>query len=147
MTEPRPRGRPKKVVAVPKEEINPDCQPATRGYVKCIARKIFKESKHVHKSPQPLVGFVMLFSFINVFITAASWASSPTHEGSIWVIIAAIFWVSLEALIAVVGSCLVSPEIDESLTGTLSWDNPNLDPAFEKHTPPPPICEKKEECG
>jgi len=52
MTEPkRGRGRPRK--EQPVEETNPDCEIATKGFVKCIARDLIEEGNHNYYENKP----------------------------------------------------------------------------------------------
>jgi hypothetical protein len=46
MTEAKKRGRPKKEEKEEKVE-NPDCEPATKGFVKCLMRKY--DNGHTHE--------------------------------------------------------------------------------------------------
>ena len=90
MSEPvkRGRGRPRKTEPVQTKPTNPDCEPATKGYVKCVARTLVDrmgqeiEANGVNSDPGNMLiisslGFVfawMLAMFVRTEPVAA-WAS------------------------------------------------------------------------
>lgn len=134
----RPVGRPKKVRDPIKaaEEFNrvhnPDSEPASKGYVKCVARKIVSHSYHRHQNP--LLGTLAVMSVLVLF---ASWViviSNPSNH-NVYLVGSALAFQSGAILLA----CIVTPP-------------PKLEPItpkddikqIQKYTPPP--CEKKDGC-
>ena len=76
MTEPkRKAGRPRKVV----EEVNPDCEPATKGYVKCLLRKT---RDHSHEQRVTESGCCTLVSAICWVYISLSWLWMCVSRGA-----------------------------------------------------------------
>lgn len=116
-----------------KKPENPDCEPATKGFVKCIVRKA-AEHKHAINIDNCIVMFLaVLLSFV--------W---------VW---AAVYHDSILALTTGIGALMmftVGFSFEGSHTGTSNIDGrictEYIYPDYlKKYTPP--VCEKKKECG
>ena len=117
-----------------KKPENPDCQPATKGYVKCVVRKA---AEHKHK-----FGFDCGSIVIMVVLLSLAWVFCVSiHESNLaWITgIGALMMVS-------VGACYDEDKKTETSTidGRICTDYVYPD-YLKKYTPP--VCEKKKECG
>lgn len=133
---PRKRGRPKKVVATPIDAAeafnkahNPDCEPATRGYVKCIARKL-DCTLNMGRQYGPSACLWFLLSLIFGIGAVAVWIIG-SHD-TIYAIIAAV-------------CCLIACHDGLLYCAVKSDQRSNLG-YMGKYTPPTPVCEKRKEC-
>ena len=129
----RGRGRPRKdgqPVQSRKPE-NPDCEPATKGYVKCIARKTLK---HQHKKDS-CYGITLLGALVGWFWLLGNAMVIPTRqltETHFYILLAATTVLTLLSI------DLVRAEDDCTFTPDTEF------PVIQKYEPP--TCEKKEEC-
>jgi len=71
----RKRGRPRKVIA-PVEPISPDCEPATKGFVKKIMR--LYDTNHKHRMPASVFGCVL--GIATLLFTGMIMSASHTAE-------------------------------------------------------------------
>jgi hypothetical protein len=99
MTEAK-RGRPRKnPVAIPFDKnlnvVNPDCEPATKGYVKRIARAVVNNTEHTHKTVGSGWGFFST-STISMIISGILWAVAIriSDTAQYQTMLATIFWMS-----------------------------------------------------
>lgn len=121
-----------------KKPENPDCEPATKGYVKCIARTVISKHKHYQSSSRKdgtEIGF-LLFAAVWLFSGLFSLnAALPTHYFE------QISWLSGFAAII-----MVFVNIDVSGIGSNYTHNGESDiKAIQKYEPPK--CESpKRDC-
>lgn len=138
MTTPAPTkrsvGRPRKNA---KKQENPDCELATKGYVKCLMRKM-TDLKHSHAVCNPdqteNIGWVMAAT---AAVTPFCWmfsvrAGAPNME----TMFATIFWIS--ALICLACSLEHDVRIQKEMTSD------HIPDYLKKHEEPP--CEPKRGC-
>lgn len=129
----RGRGRPWKVVE-PDATKNPDCEPATKGFVKCVVRKA---AEHKHK-----FGFDLWPMIVVIGILSLAWVFCVSiHESNLaWITgIGALMMIS-------VGVCFDEDKKTETSTIDGSFGTPYTYPDYiKKYTPP--VCEPKKECG
>jgi hypothetical protein len=153
----RGRGRPRKVAnadAIAKMKIeamlaedemrarlyakpkNPDCEVATKGYVKCIARKT---TKHAHAQTCRST-----FTLLSVLFLTCSWVVCAfiIHDST-------IAWISGVGALMMVAVALDHDADYAGKTETSDIDGNPITPHgypeyLQKYTPP--TCEKKKEC-
>ena len=113
---------------------NPDCEMASKGYVKCIARKL---GEHTHDNfiiamswaILALIAFaVMMFCYPAALVRNS--ISGPT-------IIITLF---------IIGVHQMGVSFASNLLSTSKSENVATIKAIQKYTPPAPVCEKKKEC-
>ena len=135
-----------------KEEKNPDCEPATKGYVKCQIRKLISVSGHSHGNHNELcgvLGLLSLFAFIgSLVVSFLFYFVPPAGVGSIYSLAqcqtAACYTFTFCAVMGVIcGSCLISECKDETEPNTII-DEDGTQSEFQKYEPP---CEKKDDCS
>ena len=118
-----------------KKPENPDCEPATKGYVKCVARKTMKHThmvdidnlltaNFVSNSCVCLISFALIIHILDVDLVSVLLCLIGGFVSLMIVI--SIMWINAEA-----ETSDVNFEVD-------------LHRAIKKHTPPE--CEKKKEC-
>ena len=135
MSEPvkRGRGRPRKTEPVQTKPTNPDCEPATKGYVKCVARKIINNGGIYFEAVNPSLS-INNFIGIVAFLFGIWWVAAVAFQDS------TVAWV-----MGVASICMLSVATE------MSWHkhevivklNGDKEPAFQKYTP---VCEEKKEC-
>ena len=141
----RGRGRPRKVVE-PEAPKNPDCEPATKGFVKCIARTVVNESvKHTHPFGRDLLSEnLCAVSLLGVFgfglVAICEYGALNIHGWFPTCVLG--FLIS----VGITGATIVTSEQTErggqTWRGEYQWGHPI--PQIQKYEPP---CEKKKECG
>lgn len=125
MISPAKRGRPKKAAE------NPDCEVATKGYVKCVARKL---GQHTHDNFTVVISSG-LFAAISIFALVVFGSDHMTiNEISIPTILMAFTLLGLY-------NCLVG--LFNFMSTGCSRDLNEID-NIQPHTEPP--CERKKEC-
>ena len=122
----------------PEEEPvkNPDCEPATRGYVKCLLRKI-----HHHNHAQDICfGLTGIFAIVMWGVTALTtdgWGTSPELLPFGW------YAPTGYCLLAAISlTCVAIDLIRSDFNTTIRFD-PYPD-EIEKWQPP--TCERKKDC-
>jgi len=132
MTAPTKRrvGRPRK------QPENPDCEVATRGYVKCVARKMTC-IKHTHETANgDATEAIGIATMVLIFVSIIGWLLASKSETSGMVtMFASIFWTSFVIFLAC--ACNASVSIDKA---ELSDYIPDY---LKKYEPP---CEPKRGC-
>ncbi len=119
-----------KKVKILKKPKNPDCEPATKGYVKCIARKGICSSVHRHEESNSLSMILGIFSTI-MFILAM-FAGYPSDHAK---------WGPVIIIFAIIGiSCALSLILDNN-TEYVRLASPDEIKEYE-----PPTCTEKNEC-
>ena len=116
-----------------KKPENPDCQPATKGYVKCVVRKA---AEHRHK-----YGFDCAPIVIMIAILSLAWAFCVSvHESN-------LAWITgIGALMMISVGVSFSDDTTETSNIDGSFGTPYPYPDYLKKYTPPVVCEKKE-CG
>ena len=130
----RGRGRPRKdgQPVHSSKPKNPDYEPATKGYVKCIARKL---ADHTHKRPLPMLNLSVA---IAGYTSGACWIFAiPETEIYKPSLITGIFLISIVCTINLIDWGL------QTETKTASGDFS----VIQKYQPPAECCEPaKKEC-
>jgi len=85
-----PRGRPKKVIAEPVPN-NPDQKLATRGYVKCIARKI-QSHQHVNNMSEGIGWSVISLLVMGLAMFAVTLILWDTHMPLVYLLLITVGW-------------------------------------------------------
>jgi hypothetical protein len=132
----KPVGRPRKV----KEPGNPDCAPATKGFVKCMLRTLIKESSHGHDFEGDTVAATLgAFSIVGIFATGLGFIITMGNPTTSWwsSVLASMFMMFITITIA----CLLADvRTDRSKIndGDIPW-------SFNAYTPPG-VCAPKKGC-
>lgn len=129
----RGRGRPKKVV----EPINPDYEPATKGFVKCIARKL---NAHKHTMDFNSILSYHVYSNLFLFVISACVAKMAVDTHDVLLIVVSL----LCAGAAIVILCAAANEYVEQSTSDTKNYSGEINKAIQKYEPP--TCEPKKEC-
>jgi len=142
--EKRPVGRPKKNPA-PETPKNPDCEPATKAYVKCLLRKVLPHShkQDIKFSMSGIGAFAMWFVTAFTTIGLGTTGGSPLPFG--WYPPTGYCLVAAAVLSCVAIDLIASreertwgylgdPENAEKIKATLKWE-------WE-----PPVCKNKDDC-
>jgi len=138
----------------PEDQTNPDCEPATKGFVKCIARTLFANTSHKHygnfdslRESFVMVGLAGVFGFglFTLFIGGAlhdpSTLAMMKHvEFARWVVSVSSTGL-ISSLILLAASLLC---ISEWVTDSASVGDANYIGVIQKYKPP--TCEKKKDC-
>ena len=139
-------------MGIPKERSlkNPDCEPATKGYVKCQIRKLISVSGHSHGNHDELcgaLGLLSLFAFIGSLVVSFLLYFVPPGAGSIYSLaqcqtVACYTFTFCTVMGVICGSCLIAECKDETEPNTII-DEDSTPSEFQKYEPP---CEKKDRC-
>ena len=131
--EKRGRGRPRKNPQEESGQKNPDCEPATKGYVKCLCRKISE-----HRHPQNAFPFLAIgataISSIVIILELITPATNSFSECE-WYSMCTILIVGIIMAIDTIGF------ISLERTGKPTEYNANIIKRYE-----PPVCKDKSEC-
>jgi hypothetical protein len=120
-----------------KEEKNPDCEPATRKYVKCLLRKY---TQHKHEPCgfwlASIIGAVIgwLFTFAVYTVSAYPKDLYSTSVANTWLIPLFLFSVA----------CTIFTYEIHYIATTNTTSDTTTHPELDEYTPP--TCEKKDEC-
>lgn len=137
-----------------KEDKNPDCDPATKGYVKCQIRKLISVSGHSHEYKNDLGGAIGTVSLVSGFFSFifGMFLSFPTVQlselsnaeylqsqeiGHCVLTFSAVMWVIFAAV-------FISTHHDYTENNTITDEENDVIPEFQKYEPP---CEKKDNCS
>lgn len=130
----RPVGRPRKV----EKQANSDCEVASKGYVKCVARKLVS-IEHTHKilHKDDLTASIGAVTLISTGISLVLYLSAFRYGvENMEALFAHIFWMSLVILVG----CLCSTN-SHLVEAPLSDTTPDY---MKKYEEPP--CEPKRGC-
>jgi len=117
---------------------NPDCEPATKGYVKCVARNML-DIKHSHEisTKDNLNISLGALTMLSSVASAASYIiASVNNIHDIATLMAPIFWMSM----IIFAACLLATEHTDTKISSVS----NCVPDYLKKYEPP--CEPKRGC-
>jgi len=133
MTVPTKRrvGRPRK------QPENPDCEPATKGYVKCLMRKM-TNIEHTHETTNgDATEVIGIATMVLIFVSIIGWLlASKSEYAGMATMFASIFWMSF----AIFSAC--------AFNASVSIDKAELSdyiPDYLKKYEEPP-CEPKRGC-
>jgi len=125
MTTPAKRGRPKKAAE------NPDCEVATKGYVKCVARKLI--SCPIDKAEGSLKSATLWMILAAIFTVVMFGISSPHADP-----FSELTWASVLFMISFVLG------IHDLIFAFYMFSYPEKYEYVQPHTEP--HCERKKEC-
>ena len=134
MSEPvkRGRGRPRKTEPVQTTPTNPDCEPATKGYVKCVARTLVDKIGDAVGTSHEGEGLLSIVIGGFLFVCYCFAMTAKTEPIAAWAC-----GVGALAMLSAWGEILIH---DHKL---ISHQNQDTMPHIQKYTP---VCEEKKEC-
>jgi hypothetical protein len=128
----------------PEDQTNPDCEPATKGFVKCIARTLLANTSHKHygnfyslRESFVMVGLAGVFGFglFTLFIDPSTLAMMKHVEFARCVVsVSSTVLISSLILLAASLLCINSASVGDA----------NYIGVIQKYKPP--TCEKKKDC-
>lgn len=130
------RGRPRK----DKPVENPDCAPATKGYVKCQIRHLIRISNHEHDlGGDNIVAAIGITTILGFCITGVVFMFIAGKPELSW-------WCSVvTSTMIVFGSLAVACVVSDMKTDSAMINDGDISPAFEKYEPPV-VCTPKRGC-
>ena len=121
-----------------KEEKNPDCEPATKGYVKCLLRKTYDHKHHLDGSGLLLLasvafGWMFTIVFGSVLVSPSSSFNVSITTAQQWFPPTFLFSLAVTVFLIEVALLEVEGRKKEMPTEILKYS--------------PPVCEKKDDCS
>lgn len=121
-----------------KEEANPDCRPATVGYVKRIARKVYNHN-HMNRASCMFSTIVAVIMWAVWIVSFFGFGTAQTYMPFAWYPVTTTY-----LCCAIVVSAVVLDVLNTSDKSNCYPDHPGVEHAIAKYTPP--VCEDKDEC-
>ncbi len=136
----RKRGRQRKNQSIVAKSKNPDCEPATKGYVKCLFRHFHEHETHDHAiSDFSITAPIGALAVVGLIVSAILWCVSLDESipVSYQTMFAAIFWMC---------GILFSGFILGGKTKTSNKRPERYPEIFKKYQPPECTYESEKEC-